>query len=369
MMTVHSTSATSTAAAPALLFEVNGRYPAPPTSELYPRGMKSANPGLLAQYITTWIRNFGPMDHRDGGDFEHFIENMARFDAATRAFGYRNTTVALNPTKHMSATYNFIDGSPVLPAEQTEPDFVFGPLASWGDGHNASCGPADRYWGIPAFDELSGRKWILAGFHPDDQNEMDLPAALQTMFDEGIRNFVVKGTTPKSLLEKFTLTVRPTSLHGRDCEIPAEILGSSMHREGDSAVFLVQEQIPMTHEYRFFMAGNKPVSGAGCIEHYTPLDHEVTAGPFDPRTEEVRGSGVITDDAAMVERLRQFAVDAGAMLHSQAPELGAAWVLDVAINSETDSIVVIELNPARNAGLYASSPLAWMTGVRDHLSR
>lgn len=355
---------------PQLRFELNGRFPAPLASQLYQRGSKSANPELLAQYINTWIRTFGPMDHHVDGDFEHFVENMARVDAATRSFGYENTTVELNPTPNMSALYNFADGCPVLPDEATLPDFVFGPVVSCSNGHPGphDRGPAGCYWNIPAFKELSGRRWMLAGLRPDDQNEPDLLGVLQSMFDDGIRRFVVKGTVPKSLLEQFTLTVRPTSLYGRDCEIPAEVLDATMHLEGESDVFLVQEHIPMTHEYRFFMAGAQPAAGAGCIEHFTPLDHDFDGSDFDPRTESVRGSGDVSSTPVLVERMRQFATQAGSVVHAQASDLGAAWVMDLAINADTDEVIVIELNPARNAGLYAASPGAWMSEVRNYLA-
>lgn len=366
---MNTSSLTTTSTSPKLLLEYNGRFRAPLSTELYSRALQSGNPVLLAQYINTWVRTIGPMEHHEDGDFEHFVENMARFDAASRAFGYLNTTIKHSPSKHLSALCRFIDGSPVLPDDEEHPDFVFGPVASWGNrhSHEDDSNPADHYWDIPAFRELSGRKWTLAGFHPDDQNELDLLAVLQSMFDDGIRNFVVKGTAPKSLLVRFTLSVRPTSLYGLDNEIPSEITDAAMHREGDSNVFLVQERIPMVDEYRVFMAGDKPASGAGCIEHYTPLDGRGNA--FDVRLEGVRGSGEITEKPELADRMRRFAETAGAVLHLQAQKLGAAWVMDLAVNSETGEIVVIELNPARNAGLYASSPSAWMQNVRDWLAK
>jgi hypothetical protein len=78
----------------------------------------------------------------------------------------------------------------------------------------------------------------------------------------------------------------------------------------------------MTHEYWFFMAGNQPASGAGCIEHFTPLDSRGSA--FDVRTEGQRGSGEVSDNQAVVDRLKAFARETGALLHRQAPGLGAA---------------------------------------------
>ena len=284
------------------------------------------------------------------------------------AFGYPHTTIR-HRANHLNMNWLFdFDGEPIAPAEEAElpaPDFVFGPVSSWGDEHRTGRegDPADHYWEIPAFEKLSGRRWALAGYFPDDQNEADLLAVLQGMFDDGVRDFVVKGTAAKTLLVKFSLTVRPTDLFGRGTEIPSEIMDSALHLEGRSRVFLVQEQIPMVDEYRFFMAGNRPAAGAGCIENFTPLDSRGTA--FDGRVEGKRNSGCVRDDVKVADRLRIFAEAAGTVLHEQAPDLGAAWVMDLAINQDTGEVVLIELNPARNAGLYASSPSAWMGAVRD----
>lgn len=204
-----STPTTSTS--PKLLLEFNGRFRAPLSSELYPRALQSGNPALLAQYINTWVSTFGPIDHHEDGDFENFVETMARFDAASRAFGYENTSVLNQSTEHMSSLTQMTNGAPILPSEEEEPDFVFGPVVNWGNYHSQADDrdPADHYWDIPAFRELSGRQWTLAGYFPDDQNEPELLAVLQSMFDEGIRNFVVKGTAPKTLLVQFTLTDGP----------------------------------------------------------------------------------------------------------------------------------------------------------------
>lgn len=355
-------TAVSQPLSPQLLLEFVSGFPAPPAERL-----QHENSGLLSQYLQSWTRMFGEPNHREDGDFEHFVENMARFDAAGLAFGYGNTTVLNHAGEHLVAHFQLLDGAPVLPGEETAPDFVFGPVATWGRGHqhrsNEGSNLADHYWDIPAFRELSGRRWELAGFYPDDPNARDLLEVLQDLFDDGVRSFVVKGTEPKTMLVTFDLAQRPVSLYGD--EIPSEITDGVMHREGQSNVFLVQERIPLVHEYRFFMAGPAPASGAGCIEHFTPLDGRGDA--FDIRVEDVRGSGTVANNDAMVRALKAFASQSGARLYGQAPQLGHAWVMDVALNPATGQFVVIELNPPRNAGLYASSPQAWMAAVRGHI--
>ena len=347
---------------PTLQLEFVGQYPAPPAERL-----RHANAALLEQYLNSWTRAFGEPNYQEDGDFENFVETMARFDAAGRAFGYGNTTVINQAGEHLFAHFQLSDGAPILPGEEVEPDFVFGPVATWGYGHQHRSGDstiADRYWDIPAFKGLSGRRWELAGFYPDDPGARDIVQVHQAMFDDGVRDFVVKGTEPKTLLEMFSLTARPEELYGG--ELPSDLTDGVMHREGNSAVFLVQERIPMTFEYRVFMAGPNPVAAAGCIEDYTPLDSR--GAVFDPRFEEMRGSGDVVWNQMLADEMKLFARHAGQLLYGQAPQLGAAWVMDLARNADTGEIVVIELNPARNAGLYASSPNAWMEGIRSHLT-
>lgn len=348
---------------PTLQLEFVSQYPAPPAERL-----RHGNTALLEQYLNSWTRMFGGPNHQEDGDFENFVETMARFDAAGRVFGYGNTTVKNHAGEHLVSHFQLLDGAPILPGEEAVPDFIFGPVATWGQGHhhrNEGIDIVDRYWDIPAFKELSGRRWELAGFYPDNPADRGILQVIQGMFDDGVRSFVVKGTEPKTLLVKFELANRPASLFGSG--IPSAVMDGVMHREGHSGVFLVQEWIPMVHEYRIFMAGPAPVAGAGCIEDFTPLNGLGDA--FDARTEGVRGEGEIVNDPARVAELVGFARTAGALLHSQAPELGAAWVMDLAQNPVTGEIVVIELNPPRNAGLYASSPAAWMEGVRNYLQR
>jgi hypothetical protein len=83
-----NSSPTLTKTAPQLLLEFHGQFPAP-----MPDQLQHANSPLLAQYLNSWARTSGEIHHQEVGDFEHFVENMARFDAASRAFGYPHTRI------------------------------------------------------------------------------------------------------------------------------------------------------------------------------------------------------------------------------------------------------------------------------------
>lgn len=350
--------------APQLLLEFRGDYPAPMPEIL----AAHPNQALMNQYNSSWERAFGPLHHSEEADLEHWVEMAARFDSASRAFGAQNARIKHLAGNHLESLCNF-DGRPILPSEVAAlkaPDFTFGPVMGWGGRHHETQihNIADHYWDIPDFRQLSARRWLMAGYYPDDASHPDIVQALQTLFDAGVRKFVVKGTASKTMLEIFELTVRPTNLYGSETEIPDALTDGVMHLEGKSEVYMVQEFVPMIHEYRFFMAGNTPVASAGCVEHFTPLDH-LGKSAFDSQIETKRSASEVEENPSLVGRMLAFARDAGAMLFHQAPELGAAWVLDVAINAATGEPVVIETNPARNAGLYASDPEVWMIGVRN----
>lgn len=332
---------------PTVRLSFTGQYPAPPSAAL-----RHPNAALLDRYLDSWTAAFGPLNHQEDADYEHFVEMIARFDAALRAFGPENAAV-------------FDESEAAGDTIADEADFAFGPVGTWGHREHRASGSADTYWNNPAFRELSGRRWELAGLYPEKPGARDITESLQGMYDAGVRDFVVKGTAPKSMLSKFTLAERPASLFSAG--VPEDLYMYFMHMEGSSDVFLVQERLPLAHEYRVFMAGDTPAAGAGCIEHFTPLDGRGDA--FDTRLEGIRGSSTITDEPALTERLVNFARTAGAALHRADPGLGDAWVLDVAINTATDEPFVIEINPPRNAGLYASDPQVWLEAVRDRLAR
>ena len=129
--------------------------------------------------------------------------------------------------------------------------------------------------------------------------------------------------------------------------------------EGRKDAFVVSEVIPMTNEYRVFVIDGVAVSGAGCIEEFTPLDN--LGADFDPQMRAHRGNGIAADDDSPVRSdpaLRDRYLDfINEHLIGLAPE-DATVVIDLALNTDTDEIVVIEANSVSNAGLYASNPQA-----------
>lgn len=355
-MTITLPTSNAGTSSPRALLEFYSQYPAP-----MPELLVHENQELLNRYLTSWSTYLGPLNHSEDADFEHFVETAARFDSALHAFGPEDCVLVNSQTPSVVTITDLRTGA-ILPDHGQDEDFVWGPVASkWGSSHGLPTDPADAYWKIPAFKEFAGRELALAGFCTEDGH--DIVDVLGELFDQGVRDFVVKGTASKTMLERFILSSKPTSLFGSG--IPEEVYGGAMHREGRAEVFLVQEAICMLDEYRLFMVGPNPVTGAGCIEEFTPLDG--IGETFDPRVSGLRSHAEVRTDPARVAELVAFGRELGASLFAQAPDLGTTWVLDVAMNPETGTPIVIELNPSRNAGLYASRPEIWMSAAQTYL--
>lgn len=128
---------------------------------------------------------------------------------------------------------------------------------------------------------------------------------------------------------------------------------------GKKNTILLQDQIPMRYEYRLFVVDGKVVSGAGCIEEFTPYSRTEPASPFDDRMRYVRGDiagnknstepSVVTHEPELLDRY----LDVGQDL---AYQYKGTVVIDLALDVSTNRVVVVELNTLPNAGLYAADP-------------
>jgi hypothetical protein len=123
------------------------------------------------------------------------------------------------------------------------------------------------------------------------------------------------------------------------------------HMEGARDAILVQERIRMHHEYRLFVVDGVPVTGAGCVEAFCPLDLPPTSRAFDDRMENIRGDGDVRPRPDILAEYLQAAPNMIDRLRAADPDL-KDFVLDLATD-ETGKTLAIELNPSWNFGLYA----------------
>ena len=115
----------------------------------------------------------------------------------------------------------------------------------------------------------------------------------------------------------------------------------------------------MRREYRFLICDSVPVTGAGIVPEFTPLDAD-PATAFSPIVRKVTHQSAqerLTDQemAGYLDLASRFALEARA-------ENGMRdFVLDVCTIEGRPAVV--EVNPCQNMGLYASRTDLWIRAV------
>lgn len=209
---------------------------------------------------------------------------------------------------------------------------------------------AATYYTLSAFRRNAGRRTALCAI-PMDEDECD-----NSVFD------VVADWTRQAPLAAMIKVVYSSKYGIVPANFPAkctprqalEVLFDALefavaHLEGLPGTLLLQDRIPMQHEYRIAVIDGRPVAGAGCIERFTPLNN--TGVRFDPQTEEIRNNGRIQENPELVDRYVEAAHRIAQEISDEQPCL-RDYTLDLAVRPDGE-IVVIELNPTLNFGLYA----------------
>lgn len=182
--------------------------------------------------------------------------------------------------------------------------------------------------------------------------------------EEGIE-LAVKEIGAHSVLVKYAGAQKITSLFKLNTESPVkeqimEEIGWEMVRVGgpDRRV-IVQEEIQMLNEYRIFVIDGRPVTGAGCIDLYTPLENKT---PFDPKMQKIRREGIPYSDQSLANLYMNLA--ACEICPSFEREGIKDYTLDL-FQTSTGEIGIVEINPAYNAGFYANDYPALLTAILE----
>ena len=208
----------------------------------------------------------------------------------------------------------------------------------------------------PVFQKAAGRS-------------MELVKPCSQAVDEAIRKIIPEAgevfikTIKKETAGRYKIEAG-TSPWRQICEQDENLIWSIIQYEGlETPYFSIQEVIEPTYEYRMFMVGDKPVTGAGCVEAFTPLDNEDV---FDPKMEERRNRSKVEHRGDLVDRYLAFALDYGkAFAAENGTEL--VYSLDLCVDAKTGKVVAIELNPPFNLGRYASQIEPWVLAIDAQL--
>lgn len=228
---------------------------------------------------------------------------------------------------------------------------------------------ADRHLRHPMTVRHSGRPCVLAGLAPHPSEVADYPEWLPDSVDAadvmadlaelGFAHAVLKNSQSKSGIWRLPVSIDP-EVNRRVINDTETGLGwTTVRLSGVPEMLLVQAWVPLEHEYRVFVVDGVPVSGAGCIEEFTPLD-SLSGVPFDVRTRRLRGH-LGTGEPSPIETVpglssRYELFVRMALELSDEPWARGTFVVDLAVRADTQEIVVVEVNELSNSGLYASDP-------------
>lgn len=210
------------------------------------------------------------------------------------------------------------------------------------------------YGASETFKKMCGRKVLLC-----EPNSCSINEAISDIIPNGGQIFIK--TIKKEMAKLFK--INPESEKSPIDQIndqDKDFVWSYAHIEGDSApYFLIQEAIEPKYEYRMFIVGDKIVTGAGCVERFTPLDNE---NNFDCKMEEIRNKSEVSHCPDLLSRYKDFAEK---FAKDYAKEVGVmnAYGLDLCIDNKTGKIAIIEINPSINLGRYASNVTQWVKEI------
>ncbi len=137
-------------------------------------------------------------------------------------------------------------------------------------------------------------------------------------------------------------------------DIPSEVKGLIRNAETMGKLLVLQVLTNPAYEYRVFIVGKDLITGSGCLDDLTPLDH-IEENPFDFRMEEQRGAGLPWIELPeLTEEYLKFAQEFADKWALRVSEK-TSYALDMCWDEETGRIVPMDVSPLANSGLYASS--------------
>lgn len=317
-------------------------YPGIPTS--WSQLMKTRAQEDL-RLIATHLEDFEDVvaDPDPGVDVEDFWEPAARSAAAIRAAHGLGTTVEFaRPDAQWSLA--MMDRRLGSVWQNEENRHGFDPLLLH-----------------PLLLEYGGRWLSLAGYTDEPgefEPEHDAVELILSRARAGVKKVVLKLAASKTGMCTLDLT---ESMNAEDVHaqlFAGDVGWSLISLVGRRNSILLQDWIPLSYEYRLFVVDGKIISGAGCVEEFTPYNRISTDALFDYRVRGNRGNEItagqpseVIKDVALIEAYLETGSDIVA-------HYDGTVVFDLALverDGEMDQIVLIEMNTLPNSGLYASN--------------
>lgn len=337
--------------------------------------------GPLVELVALWDHLVEPVPDGGGdGDFEDWVEMAYRLHSTVTAFGaahvrlrFAGTRIATTPAGGPRLTLptsgpirhpdRYVDALTGLEAAGPLPELpdVGIVLGAHAAEYSPSSARASDYMTLRTFAAHAGRRVELADIATGD--DRDAERVIERFRADGVGRIYAKMRESKIL---NVIVEDHATLQG---SVGEDAVWTLIHHGGTQNSILIQEWIPMRFEYRIFVAGGLPVTGAGALVERTPLDN--TGAPFDPFVREHRRDGAPDYGGTPVERpdlaatYLKFAQRVTAELRAEDPTL-SEYVLDVALDQHGAPLIV-ELNACENAGFFACQPHLFAAARARHL--
>ncbi|WP_422758966.1 ATP-grasp domain-containing protein [Paenarthrobacter sp. C1] len=302
------------------------------------------------QLVALWTRHV-PATAGDGaGDYEDFVEQAVRLEAALNTFGADNVWLVVSTEPGIAV--NAGTGESRAAAElQHWPRYGTQPSRRHEDIDMQQARLAADYYRYEAFVSRAGRRLSVCGFGLEGQGA-ELGDVLAGWAAGGARRAFLKSVQIKQFAFPMDLPAGFGPGDGSRLMYDALDYGA-MYMEGVRESIIAQEFVTMEYEYRLFVVGNTVATAAGCVEEFTPLDNN--GYPFDNQLRRHRqAKSPVEAEPAIARALTNFSRNAVDALALEVPAL-TDYVIDVALGP-TGKPLIVELNSLLNAGLYASQP-------------
>lgn len=221
----------------------------------------------------------------------------------------------------------------------------------------------NQYGELETFAKLAGRRTQLAHFPGEHGHSLPFLGNGQPGVDidtamAGFETVVIKQVWPAKSFPVTTVEV-----NGRSGQ---KVLMDTMEYhvlrfEGDQNALLLQEHIRMRYETRLFVINGKVVCGAGIVEEHTP--QQSVCCVVNPIFEETRNDGtrLVNHELAL-----DFNEEGQIIADAIKAESGLdTYVLDLALDDD-NAVIIVELNPIAQAGLYGICADLLMEGILEY---
>jgi hypothetical protein len=318
-----------------------------------PAPMEFPETDRTRELVQLWDTHVGGGSRDELGDFEDFFEQAARLEAVIATYPLHLIYLTIQGER----TARNLETGQTVHVDELGDITRFGLQASYDlamNPHLRNEAAADNYMSWDAFKKFAGRTIDYCGSYVDDPDVMDFTDRLFTRYQAGERRFFIKSVAVKKGLWDITLPDTINTIKDLESFLIQDehMMGWALaSASGSRHAFVIQDYTPMSYEYRFFVVNHQLVTGAGCVEEFTPLDNTQL---FDPKMRENRKQvSTVTMEPELLTAYYEFAQQVVDAVREENPQV-SNYVLDVAVDVHGNPLVV-EFNSLLNSGLFASS--------------